>query len=944
WFINKCQAENSWIAVWKVADAVTNPNFSGTTMNVTYGTYTEIGGTGGYGGGDNGWYTHWAGYVPYANGGDGNGNCDPGRGGNCKDFGTLWNDAYNALMAAPDNDISQAGWYVLMTNLHETGWHDALGGDISGWQLQYSSHIKNAMMYAEAAHWANGEYTTTTAAYFSDIDNDGYDELVMHNDRVFAVFEGIGGRATNIFAKGIDYNYSVIGVDNAYWAGTTADYNDVNHIAALSDVGPNYQHSGYGIDIVQGTGSTVIVDFTHEGLTKTVKLTTGQPYLDVIYDTGGGTQYIKTGYSPGLVDLVWNAQMDRVWVSDVAYYGQRNPNNGATAAIISGSAGANHNFEFSGRIMKGDEIYGSDVFEFLLYAGKTSAPDMSGDISELRALASLADTIGPDVSWAVYYPGSDKLRIRFDQVVQHALFSPPGVRIDDDDDGIPELSIDISTAIIETADGYEMTLQLVPADAAVLEGLDTGSLELLMLAGSALDLQSNGNRTITNTDDKAISYGEATMITIDGYIDTAEWEECLMAVDDSLDSGWTAANEIDALYVTWDSVYLYLALDGIVSGNSWLIYLDVDPGTANGETDLTGIDAWERGASFTASGFACDFEYGCYQHQGQYDTDGFFRIDSSTHAEDISDSVITAFDSQHDYGDAGGSELAIPWDVLYGLGTGAVPAGASLSIVASVCWDPEPDGELGGDSAPSNLTASLPTIDRVYTFVVDADGNGIPDDSDEEGPALESCHRDVSGDDLVNVVFSEQVEEGSAENTANYNVFWTTIPSNTVGVLSAELQPDGVTVQLALAAPIGYGYSLSVTGVTDASCYRNAIIPLSEILIGGPPTGDDDRVVRYGGGLEQNYPNPFNPVTTIRFEVPGSAGSGSKGVVPVNISVYDVRGALVRVLVDSAMEPGPAATVWDGKNRNGTEVSSGIYFYRIVSGEWCRTRKMVLLR
>ena len=58
------------------------------------------------------------------------------------------------------------------------------------------------MIYAEAAHWANGEYAATTAAYFSDIDNDGYDEVVMHNDRLFAVFEGIGGRCTHLFVKG----------------------------------------------------------------------------------------------------------------------------------------------------------------------------------------------------------------------------------------------------------------------------------------------------------------------------------------------------------------------------------------------------------------------------------------------------------------------------------------------------------------------------------------------------------------------------------------------------------------------------------------------------------------------------------------------------------------------------------------------------------------------
>ncbi|MFH1842078.1 MAG: hypothetical protein ABIF77_02640, partial [bacterium] len=229
WFIQKCADESSWLHVWKLADAVSHPNFAGSSVTVTPGTYGEIGGGDGYGGGDNGWYTHWAGFVPYANGGDGSGNCGGGD-GNCKNYGTLWNDAYTALLAAPDNNISQAGWYVLMTNLHETGWHDGLGGDISGWQHKYSSHIKNAMIYAEAAHWANDEYLETTAAFFSDIDNDGFDECVVHNDHLFAVIETIGGRITHLFVKGPGYDDTAIGVDNAYWSGTEGDYNDDNHV------------------------------------------------------------------------------------------------------------------------------------------------------------------------------------------------------------------------------------------------------------------------------------------------------------------------------------------------------------------------------------------------------------------------------------------------------------------------------------------------------------------------------------------------------------------------------------------------------------------------------------------------------------------------------------------------------------------------------------------
>jgi hypothetical protein len=153
----------------------------------------------------------------------------------------------------------------------------------------------------------------------------------------------------------------------------------------------------------------------------------------------------------------------------------------------------------------------------------------------------------------------------------------------------------------------------------------------------------------------------------------------------------------------------------------------VDPGSGLGQTDLTAIDVWERGAVFAAPDFAADFQYGCYQHQSVWDGDGFWQLLSATTTADRSGEILSAFDSFHAYGDAGGSELAIPWNTLYGLGDGAVPPGARISLVASLCWDPEPDGVLGGDSAPDNLAAALPVIDNVWTLTVDGDGDGRPD-------------------------------------------------------------------------------------------------------------------------------------------------------------------------------------------------------------------------
>lgn len=732
WFVGKCSTESAWLSTWKLADAVANPDFTGSTITVTPGTYTEIGGFAGYGGGDNGWYTHWAGFVPYANGGDGSGSC-AGAGGNCKDYGTLWSDAYNALMAAPDNNISQAGWYVLMTNLHETAWHDYLGGPISGWQHRYSAHIKNAMIYAEAAHWANGDFAVTTAAFTSDVDNDGYLEVVMHNDRLFGVFEGNGGRLTHLFVKGTGaagkagiFNDTAIGVDNASWSDTEGDFNDANHVGAFSEVSPNYQHDGYGwaIGPVDPAGPTVTLTLTRNEVAKTVELTEGDSFFDVVYDVGPATHWIQAGFSPSLVDLVWNAQMDRIWAPDAAYMGQRNPNTGVTAAWILGTGGAGHQRDFSGTLMKGDEIKGEGVFQLRLFAGVTSAPDGSGDVAELRAMVpGVTDTIGPAVIAAVYYPSTDRLQLTFDQVVSGC--DPSGVAVVEGAGAVTVVPLPGSTPVSETGPAITRTFALDAATAAAVEAL-AGDLYLTLDTGAALDESGVGNLAVAAGQVPVDVAG--TAVAIDGNIEAGEWENA-QALADSNDSAWTAANEIDRLLVHWDQDYLYLAIDGQVSSNSWLLYLDVDPGTANGETDLTSIDAWERGASFSAPGFAPDFQYGCYQHQSVWDGDGFWQLLSPTATQDRSGEIESAFDSYHTFGDASGSEIAIPWNTLYGLGSGNVPAGAQLALAASICWDPEPGGELGGDSVPDNLSASLPVIDDAWTVTVDGDGDGRPDGS-----------------------------------------------------------------------------------------------------------------------------------------------------------------------------------------------------------------------
>lgn len=86
--------------------------------------------------------------------------------------------------------------------------------------------------------------------------------------------------------------------------------------------------------------------------------------------------------------------------------------------------------------------------------------------------------------------------------------------------------------------------------------------------------------------------------------------------------------------------------------------------------------------------------------------------------------------------------------------------------------------------------------------------------------------------------------------------------------------------------------------------------------------------------LRQNYPNPFNPSTTIEYELPEAAH--------INISVYNILGQKVSTLFDGSRPAGMYQAVWRGTNEAGQQVSSGVYIYRIQTGKFIQSKKMIL--
>ena len=88
--------------------------------------------------------------------------------------------------------------------------------------------------------------------------------------------------------------------------------------------------------------------------------------------------------------------------------------------------------------------------------------------------------------------------------------------------------------------------------------------------------------------------------------------------------------------------------------------------------------------------------------------------------------------------------------------------------------------------------------------------------------------------------------------------------------------------------------------------------------------------------LFQNYPNPFNPGTKIKCSIPMSGH--------ISLKIFDVGGHVIKNLADGSRAAGTYHFEWDGHDLNNIPVPSGIYFLRMESDQFLKTRKMILVR
>ncbi len=101
---------------------------------------------------------------------------------------------------------------------------------------------------------------------------------------------------------------------------------------------------------------------------------------------------------------------------------------------------------------------------------------------------------------------------------------------------------------------------------------------------------------------------------------------------------------------------------------------------------------------------------------------------------------------------------------------------------------------------------------------------------------------------------------------------------------------------------------------------------------------DEDTQPILKPSLINNYPNPFNPTTTISYNLTKDQARNAK------IEIFNIRGELVQVFTGLKVNENNGSVVWNGENLNGRISSTGVYYYKLSSGKYTETKKMLMVK
>ncbi len=257
--------------------------------------------------------------------------------------------------------------------------------------------------------------------------------------------------------------------------------------------------------------------------------------------------------------------------------------------------------------------------------------------------------------------------------------------------------------------------------------------------------------------------------------------------------------------------------------------------------------------------------------------------------------------------------------------------GMSLGFVFSgddklrINWEEQPDGITRGGADNNGFLAV--TVEEESRLDPDSGGTGS---FDFQGFMVNPVNADgVPNDSLLigGSRLDNLLEAGPLEHMVNY-YFTLELVDMTEGTFAVNPGKVGPAGDFIFVTTTGSTYVPGFSGPLNF----NVINDGDGIILGA----DDATGIPDIYSLSQNYPNPFNPITSVDFSLARMSD--------VTIMVFNVLGQQVKTLVNGEMSAGQHSVTWEGDDNRGDAVASGIYFYKMVSDEFVKTRKMVLMR
>ena len=190
----------------------------------------------------------------------------------------------------------------------------------------------------------------------------------------------------------------------------------------------------------------------------------------------------------------------------------------------------------------------------------------------------------------------------------------------------------------------------------------------------------------------------------------------------------------------------------------------------------------------------------------------------------------------------------------------------------------------------------------------------------------------ATGEILIEVMEMSNIGGLPMDFTITESADWLSIDPS-IGTLNAGASTS-IELTFDTAGMTAGNYSVDMIINDD----REETIVLIDLTVTSTSTQND--VIFSKTELLGNYPNPFNPETTIKYNLQNNAD--------VALEIYNIKGQLVRALVSTSQEAGLHSVVWDGKDSNGTDVSSGIYFSNFGANtgnsDYTSVKKIILLK